>query len=54
MKTLSAEALASIQPDALTGKKTLKPAVKAFGMIIGQHAAHDPAKPADHKWGGAK
>lgn len=40
--------------DALTGKKTLKPAVKAFGMIIGQHAAHDPAKPADHKWGGAK
>jgi hypothetical protein len=36
--------------DALTGKKTLKPAVKAFGMVIGQHAAHDPAKPDDHGW----
>lgn len=29
--------------DALTGKRTIKPAVKAFGMVIGQHRAHDPA-----------
>lgn len=27
--------------DALLGKKTLKPAVKAFGMVIGQHKAVD-------------
>ena len=35
--------------DALMGKKTLKPAVKAFGAKIGQHQAIDPSKPA-HKW----
>jgi hypothetical protein len=29
--------------DALTGKRTIKPAVKAFGCVIGQHPAHDPA-----------
>lgn len=36
--------------DALMGKKTLKPAVKAFGMILGQHAAHNPKQPDVHKW----
>lgn len=36
--------------DALMGKKTLKPKVKAFGMVIGQHAAHDPKNPDDHNW----
>lgn len=36
--------------DALTGKKTLKPSVKAFGAVIGQHAAHDPANPDRHNW----
>ncbi len=40
--------------DLLTGKRTLKPSVKAFGMVLGQHAAHDPAKPDDHKWTGRK
>lgn len=37
--------------DALQGKKSLTPAVKAFGVnfVIGQHMPHDPAKP-DHKW----
>lgn len=34
--------------DALLGKKTLKPAVKAFGMVIGQHGASKPG--ADHSW----
>lgn len=28
--------------DALAGKKTLKPAIKAFGMVLGHHAAHVP------------
>lgn len=36
--------------DALMGKKTLKPKVKAFGMVLGQHAAHDPKKPDKHGW----
>ncbi len=36
--------------DALQGKKTLCPSVKAFGMVIGQHAPSDPSKP--HGWGG--
>lgn len=40
--------------DALTGKKTLKPAVKAFGMTIGRHAAHDPKNPDTHNWGWTK
>jgi hypothetical protein len=34
--------------DALLGKKTLKPAVKAFGNVIGQHAKTAPGK--DHSW----
>lgn len=38
--------------DLLQGKKTLKPKVKAFGMILGQHAAHDPKQPDDHTWHG--
>lgn len=36
--------------DLLMGKRTLRPAVKAFGMVIGQHAAHDPANPDKHSW----
>lgn len=36
--------------DALTGVRTLKPAVKAFGAVIGQHKAHDTKKPDDHSW----
>jgi hypothetical protein len=38
--------------DALTGKRTLQPAVKCFGVstVIGKHAAHDPAKPDHHTW----
>lgn len=34
--------------DALTGKKTLKPSVKAFGMVIGQHGKVDLQK--GHNW----
>lgn len=40
--------------DLLSGKRTLRPSVKAFGMVLGQHGAHDPAKPADHTWSGKK
>ena len=36
--------------DALMGKDKVTPRVKAFGMVIGQHAPHDPKKPDDHKW----
>jgi len=28
--------------DALMGKKTLKPAIKVFGAVVGHHTAHDP------------
>lgn len=39
--------------DALLGKRTLRPAVKAFGMVIGQHGAVDLRD--GHSWsGGAK
>lgn len=34
--------------DALLGKKTLRPAVKAFGATIGQHNASSPEK--GHSW----
>jgi hypothetical protein len=34
--------------DALLGKKTLTPSVKAFGGVIGQHHASTPEKP--HGW----
>ncbi len=37
--------------DLLTGKRTLKPSVKAFGVVIGQHGALDP-KTQDHSWSG--
>ena len=37
--------------DALSGKITLTPAVKAFGATIGQHKAHDPKQPGKHAWG---
>jgi len=40
--------------DALSGKRTVKPSVKAFGMILGQHAAHDPAQPNKHTWHSGK
>lgn len=30
--------------DALQGKISVKPAIKAFGMVLGQHAPHDPFK----------
>lgn len=36
--------------DALMGKKTLRPAVKAFGAVIGQHNAVDVKN--GHSWGG--
>lgn len=38
--------------DALSGKRTLTPNVKAFGgpMVIGKHLPHDPASPDNHKW----
>lgn len=38
--------------DALSGKRTVKPSVKVFGAVIGQHGAHDPAEPDKHKWSG--
>lgn len=34
--------------DALLGKRTIAPAVKAFGMVIGKHHAAKPGK--DHGW----
>lgn len=40
--------------DALMGKKVLRPKVKAFGLILSQHGAHDPSKPSKHTWSGAK
>lgn len=39
--------------DALMGKKTLTPKVKACGMVLGQHAAINPRDP-NHKWGRAQ
>ena len=36
--------------DALSGNITLTPAVKAFGMILGKNAAHDPKQPTKHAW----
>lgn len=40
--------------DALSGKITVTPSVKAFGMILGQHKAHDPKEPERHAWTGKK
>ena len=40
--------------DALMGKKTIRPAVKAFGGVIGQHNAHNPANPDEHSWSGLR
>lgn len=34
--------------DALLGKRTVKPAVKAFGVVIGQHGKSEPGK--GHSW----
>lgn len=36
--------------ELLTGRRVLKPAVKAFGMVIGQHQAHDSKNPDQHVW----
>ena len=40
--------------DALSGKRTVKPSVKVFGAVIGQHGAHDPAVPGRHTWSSAQ
>lgn len=36
--------------DALQGKIGVTPSVKAFGMVLGTHTAHDPKRPTQHKW----
>lgn len=38
--------------EALLGNRVLKPAVKAFGIKIGQHNASHPSKPHAWDWGG--